>query len=90
MSPVSTTVPFVKAKPTVPSVTPDTSSKTKSASPDATSDTTFQASSVKSVKMAALIVKDQEPVSSVKPVDTPTTDCAMSTAQPDQSLKLPT
>jgi hypothetical protein len=90
VSHVSTTVPFVQVKLNVLSVTVDSSSKTQNVLPDATSDSTFQVSSAKDVKMAAHIVKEPELVLCVRLGDLPTTDCAMSTAQLDQSPKSPT
>lgn len=81
VSHVSETVPFVQVKPTVLCATLDCSFKTQDVLPDATSDSTSQASFVKNVKMDALTAKELELVWFVKLADSPTTDCVMSTAQ---------
>lgn len=81
VSHVSITVLYAPVKLTVLSVPVDSSSKMENVSPDATSDTIFQELFVKSVKMAALTVKEPELASFVKPEDTLSMDCVMSTAQ---------
>ena len=77
----SETVLFAQVKPIVLCVTMDCSSKTQDVSPDATSDSTFQVSSVKNAKTDALTVKELELVWFVKLADSLTTDYATLTAQ---------
>lgn len=90
VSNVSTTVPFVQVKLTVLYVPVDISYKTKNVSPDATSDITFQESSVKNVKTVVLTATEPGHASFVKLEDMLSTDYVMSTVHQDQLLKLPT
>ena len=90
MSHVSATAPFAQVRLTVLCATLDFSCKTTDVSPDATSDSIFQVSFVKNVKMDAHTAKELELVWFVKPADSHTTDCVMSTAQLGQSPNPPT
>lgn len=87
---VSTTVPSVQVKPTVLYVPVDISYKIKNVSLDATSDITFQESSVKNVKTVVLTATEPDHASFVKLEDMLSTDYVMSTVHQDQLLKLPT
>lgn len=90
VSNVSTTVPFVQVKLTVLYVPVDISYKIKNVSLDATSDITFQESSVKNVKTVVLTATEPGHASFVKLEDMLSTDYVMSTVHQDQLLKLPT
>jgi hypothetical protein len=85
---VSITAQYVEEKTIVLFVMLVISFKIENVLLDATSVTTFQELYVKNVKMDVLTVKEPELVLFVKLVDLPTTDYAMSIAQPDLLPKL--